>query len=105
MLELLPLVGIALLFWLFIIRPARRRQMELSRMQSSLGLGDEVVLTSGIFGVVAGLEDDQVQLIVAEGVTVRVARGAVGSVVTPVERPEQPTNEDQSGSDAGPEEN
>ena len=33
---LLPLVGIALLFWLLIIRPAQRRQKELGRMQSSL---------------------------------------------------------------------
>ncbi len=47
MLELLPLVGIALLFWLFIIRPASRRQKELGRMQASLTVGDEVMLTSG----------------------------------------------------------
>ncbi len=59
-LELLPLVGIALLFWLFIIRPASRRQKELGRMQSSLTVGDEIVLTSGVFATVQGIEDDHV---------------------------------------------
>ena len=33
---LLPLIGIALLFWLLIIRPQSRRQRELRAMQASL---------------------------------------------------------------------
>ncbi len=37
--SLLPLVGIALLFWLLIIRPAQRRQKELGRMQQLVGRG------------------------------------------------------------------
>ena len=37
--QLLPLVGIALLFWLLLIRPASQRQKELGRMQSSLKAG------------------------------------------------------------------
>jgi preprotein translocase subunit YajC len=78
--ELLPLVGIALLFWLFIIRPASRRQKELGRMQSSLSVSDEVVLTSGVFGTVTGLEDDHVLVKIAEGVEIKVARGAIGTV-------------------------
>ena len=104
MLELLPLVGIALLFWLFIIRPASRRQKELRGMQSSLSVGDEVVLTSGVFGVISGLEDDHVLLEVADGVVIKVARGAIGSVAQHQE-PEEPAHEDPSGSTAGPEEN
>jgi preprotein translocase subunit YajC len=104
-LELLPLVGIALLFWLFIIRPASRRQKELGRMQLSLTLGDEVVLTSGVYGVISGLEDDHVLLQVADGVVIKVARGAIGTVATRVDRPEEPTDQDQSGTTAGPEEN
>ena len=47
--EFLPLVGIVLLFWLFIIRPQSRRQKELRSMQSSLSVGDDVMLSSGIF--------------------------------------------------------
>ena len=106
--EFLPLIGIALLFWLFIIRPASRRQKELGRMQSSLSVGDEVVLTSGVYGVVNALEDDHLLLQVADGVVVKVARGAVGTVATRAEQaeePAEPANEDTPGTTAGPEEN
>jgi len=81
--SLLPLVGIALLFWLLIIRPASRRQKELARMQSSLGVGDEVVLTSGFLGTVRELTDDTARVEIAEGVVVTVARGAIGTVAQP----------------------
>jgi len=85
--SLLPLVAIALLFWLMIIRPASRRQKDQIRMQSSLTLGDQVVLTSGIFGTITELTDERLMVEVAPGVAVRVARGAIGSVV-PTEEPE-----------------
>ncbi|MFC7497326.1 MULTISPECIES: preprotein translocase subunit YajC [unclassified Nocardioides] len=79
--EFLPLVGIVLLFWLFIIRPASKRQKELGRMQSSLTEGDEVVLTSGIFGTVSHIGDDHLRVEVADGVVIKVARAAIGSRV------------------------
>ncbi|GAA1143456.1 preprotein translocase subunit YajC [Nocardioides aquiterrae] len=106
MLELLPLVGIALLFWLFIIRPASRRQKELGRMQSSLEQGDEVMLTSGVYGTVRRLEDDHVLVEIADGVVIKVARGAIGTVVSQADRPDgEPAENDETGSVAGPEEN
>jgi preprotein translocase subunit YajC len=81
--SLLPLVGIALLFWLLLIRPAARRQKELGRMQSALKPGDEVMLTSGILGTLRDTDGDHLRLEIADGVIIRVARGAVGSVVQP----------------------
>lgn len=79
--SLLPLVGIALLFWLLIVRPASRRQKDLLRMQSSLEIGDQVVLTSGFYGTLRAILDDRIEVDLAPDVTVTVARGAVGSVV------------------------
>ena len=51
---LLPIVGIALLFWLLLIRP-RLEAPEGTRAacRRSLEVGDEVMLTSGIFGIAA----------------------------------------------------
>ena len=80
-LPLLTLVGFALLLWLLLVRPQARRQRELVRMQSTLEVGDEVVLTSGVYGTVRGLDEDVASVEIADGVTVRVARGAVGQVV------------------------
>jgi preprotein translocase subunit YajC len=82
LLPILPLVGIAVLFWLILIRPAQRRQRALSQLQGHVTVGDEVMLTSGIFGTVRGMDDRTVSLEVSEGVTLKVVRAAVGSVET-----------------------
>ena len=89
---LLFLVGIALIFWLLLVRPQARRQRELASMQSSLVVGDEVMLTSGVFGTVRDLDDEVVHVEVATGVTLRVVRGAVGQVVRTDDttQPDQP---------------
>ena len=79
----LILIGIAVLFWLVMIRPQQRRQQAMARMQGSVAVGDEVMLTSGIIGVVRSLDDKTVHLEVADGVTLHVVRAAVGEVRTP----------------------
>jgi preprotein translocase subunit YajC len=97
--SLLPLVAIALLFWLLIIRPASRRQKDQARMQSSIQLGDQVMLTSGIFGTVTELTDDRVMVEVAPGVAIRVARGAIGNVVPDTESDTEIGTEPDTGTD------
>src|SRR4051794_12651572 len=84
LLPVLPFVGIALLFWLLFLRPAQRRQQAMSRMQGGLSVGDEVMLTSGIIGVLRSLDEETAQLEVSEGVIVRVVRAAVAKVTAPV---------------------
>jgi preprotein translocase subunit YajC len=82
--SLLPFVLIAVVFWLLLIRPQRRRQLELARTQGSLGIGDEVMLGAGIVGRVASLDDGEfVGLETSPGVRMRVARGAIVRVITP----------------------
>jgi preprotein translocase subunit YajC len=77
---LLPLVGIALLFWLLIVRPSSRRQQQLRSLQANLKVGDEVVLAAGIFGTIRSVAEDRIGLEVADGVVVQAARGAVVEV-------------------------
>lgn len=110
--EFLLLIGFVLIMWLFLIRPTSRRQKELRALQSSLAVGDEVMLTSGVYGTVRVVEDDTALVEVADGVTIKVARAAIGSrapeapVDEPAEEPvDAPENDEQSGADAGPEEN
>jgi preprotein translocase subunit YajC len=85
--SLLPIVGIALLFWLLIIRPASKRQKDLARMQGALQVGDEVMLTSGIFGRLVSTEGERLTVEVSAGVTIEVARGAVATVVQAPQTP------------------
>ncbi len=93
---LLPIIGIGLLFWLLIIRPQSRRQKAVLAMQSTLEPGSEVMLSSGIFGTLERVEDDHVLLRVADGVTLKVVKGAVANVVPqpePAIEPERPVEE------------
>lgn len=80
---LLPFVLLALVFYLLIIRPQRRRQQELTRTQSEIGPGAEVMLSSGIYGRVSSLDDETVHLEVSPGTHVKVARRAVINVLEP----------------------
>ena len=90
LLQLLPLLGVAVLFYALILRPAQRRSRELARMQSSLTVGDDVILTSGVHGTLTEVADDHAFLQIAQGVIIKVARGAIGSVQSSLtERPDQ----------------
>lgn len=85
--QLLPLIGIFLLIYLLMIRPTMRRNRDLAALQSALGVGDEVMLTSGFFGTVRALDDDRLRVELADAVVVSVARGAVAKVVAPAGQP------------------
>ena len=87
----LPLIGIALVFWLLVIRPQSRRQRELRDMQSSLEVGERVMLTSGIYGTLREVGDETVAVEIADGVSITVARGAVGQLVD-TSKPDEPTD-------------
>lgn len=72
---------IAVVFWMMLIRPQRRRQAELRQTQNSVEYGTEVMLGSGIYGRVVGLDDDTVNLEVSPGTSIKVARAAIVRVV------------------------
>lgn len=75
--QLLVILVIFLLFWAVVMRPARNQQRQTQRVQSSLAVGDEVVISAGIFGTVRSLDDQRVQLEIAPGTVVTVARQVV----------------------------
>ncbi|MET1132152.1 MAG: preprotein translocase subunit YajC [Aeromicrobium sp.] len=84
--DFLPLVLLALVFFLLIIRPMRERQKQftaLRQMQSALEPGARVMITSGIHGTISTLDEDTVGLEIAPGVVVTVARAAVAEVIAP----------------------
>ncbi|WP_204060877.1 preprotein translocase subunit YajC [Microbispora corallina] len=81
----LPLILLVVVFYFLLIRPQRKRQQEQAQMQNSLAPGARVMTTTGLFGTVVGLEDDDVLLEVAPGVQTRWVKGAIGRVLTPVD--------------------
>ena len=72
--------AIFVLMYLLLIMPAQRRQKKVSQMLGNLKNGDKVVTNGGIYGTIVGLEDDSIQLRIAEQVKIKVARNAVAGL-------------------------
>ena len=71
---------IFVLMYLLLIMPAQRRQKKVAQMLGNLKNGDKVVTNGGIYGTIVGLEDDSVQLRIADQVKIKVARNAVAGL-------------------------
>jgi preprotein translocase subunit YajC len=95
--SLAPFLLIAVLFWLLLIRPAQRRQREAQNVQRAATVGSEVMLTSGIFGTVASEDDDTLQIEVAPGTVMKVARGAIAKVVVQEPASSEHSESEESG--------
>ena len=86
---LVIIVVLFALFWLFLIRPQRRRQVEAQRLLDSLAVGQEIVTAGGLYGTIMALEEDEARVKIADGVEVRVAKRAIAGVLSDDEEPEQ----------------
>ena len=73
-----PIVLIAVMYFVM-IRPQMKRQKEHKALLDKLSRGDEVITSGGIAGTVAEIGDNFVTVEVADGVKVRVQKGAVGN--------------------------
>ena len=77
---LLP-VGFIIILYFLMIRPQVKRQKEHKKMVDALSKGDEIVTVGGIAGRVTEIGDDFADVEVADGVVVKMRRGAVESVL------------------------
>jgi len=80
-----PLIILAITFglmWFLFIRPQQRRVREHQSLVASLSVGDEVLTSSGIYGIVSGIEGDNLLVTIAPGVDVTMARGAIARRVS-----------------------
>lgn len=86
--SLLSFAFLAVAFYFLLIRPQMKRQKEQQALMASLAVGDRVVTIGGMYGRIAALTDETVDLIVTDGVTVTFARSAVARKVEAVPAPE-----------------
>jgi len=80
LLQFLPLVALVVLFYFLMIRPQQRRMKQHQAMLAALKRGDAVTLSSGIKGKVVRVEDTEVGLEIASGVTVKVVKSMIANV-------------------------
>jgi preprotein translocase subunit YajC len=84
---------ILLVAWLMIIRPQRNARRRAAELSSSLDVGDEVVTIGGLYGQIVTIDERNVELDVAEGVTLRFARRAIAGKA-PVDEPDDDDDDD-----------
>ena len=76
----LPILLIIVIFYYLMIMPAQRRQKKAAEMLRNLKNGDKVITNGGIYGTIVGLEDDAVQLRIAEQVKIKISRNAIAGL-------------------------
>jgi preprotein translocase subunit YajC len=100
---LLPILLIAV-FYFLLIRPQQRQRRQMATMQQTLMVGSKVMTGGGLLGTVVSLDDDEVEIEVAPGVTNRYVRRAIVNVLESPESADVPAEESFGGepSDASP---
>lgn len=82
----LPLILIFVVFWFFLIRPQQKRAKQHREMLSAIRRGDQIVTGGGMIGKVTKVIDDNtVQVELAENVRVKVVRGTITDVLSKTE--------------------
>lgn len=84
--------GLIAVLIIFMIRNGKKRQAAAREMQDNLRPGAEVMLQSGIYGVIDEVDEEANRVTVTSGnSTLVVHRNAVGQIVTPIESTEEPS--------------
>ncbi|MDC0472946.1 preprotein translocase subunit YajC [Pelagibacteraceae bacterium] len=80
--QFIPLVLIFVIFYFFLIRPQQKRVKEHKSMVETLKRGDEIITSGGIIGTVDRvMEDDTIEVTLAENVKVKIIRSTITSLL------------------------
>ncbi len=104
LITLLPIVLIFVVFYFLLIRPQQKKMKQHKEMVGALRRGDRVVTGGGLIGTVAKVvNDNEVQVDLAENVRVKVVRHTIQDVMSKTEpasgKPKEAAN-DQGGGGA-----
>lgn len=81
MMNILPILAFAAIFYFMVWRPQSKRQKEHQKLLSELSKGDEVLTNGGVLGKVSKVGEEFVSVLVAENVEIKVQKAAIASVL------------------------
>jgi preprotein translocase subunit YajC len=101
---LIVMVLLLVVMYVLMIRPQRQRQRDQQSMIDSAGVGDDILTSGGIYGTIKRVEDDDVVVEIADGLSVHMTRRGIAAVLPPeeiaaevsVEDADQDSPEDES---------
>jgi preprotein translocase subunit YajC len=76
--QFVPFAMVLAIMYFLILLPMKRQRKKVQDFQTGLKVGDKVVTTGGIYGLITRVNDNSVQLQVAEKVRIEIARAAIG---------------------------
>lgn len=62
LLQMAPLLLIFVAFYFILIRPQKKKEKQVQAMRNNLEVGDEIVTSGGIIGIVVSIKEDTVVL-------------------------------------------
>jgi preprotein translocase subunit YajC len=81
LLGIVPFVAIFAIMYFLVLRPQQQRAKQLQQMVKNVRRGDVVITNGGIVGKVTKVvDDDQIEVEIAEGVRIRQVRSMVADV-------------------------
>ena len=78
--QLIPFALVLAIFYFIILLPMRKKQQKVQEFLDNLKVNDKVITTSGIFGQIMRLDEQSVQLLIADKVQIKVSRAAIGGI-------------------------
>jgi preprotein translocase subunit YajC len=75
--QMLPIVLVMAIFFFLVVLPMRKRQQKVVAFQSGLKTGDKVITSGGIYGTISKVDENTLQLQIANNVRIEVARNAI----------------------------
>ncbi len=75
--QFVPFAMVLGILYFMILLPMKRQRKKVQDFQTSLKVGDKVVTTGGIYGLITRVNDNSVQLQIADKVRIEIARAAI----------------------------
>jgi len=80
--QFIPLIGIIVVFYFFMIRPQQKKAKDQKKFIDEVKKGDDVVTIGGIYGRVAEIEGDTISLEVERGGRIKMSKSAISMETT-----------------------
>ena len=79
----LPILGMVVIFYFFLIRPQMKQQKEHREKIASVKKGDQIVTAGGLVGKVVKVDDNYVEIDLAKDVRVKAVKQTIGDIIPP----------------------
>ena len=76
-LQFIPFILVLAIFYFVILLPMKKKQQKVQAFLDTLKVGDRVVTSGGIYGSITRLNEQSVQVQIADKVRIEVSRAAI----------------------------